>query len=170
MSSKTLKIAALSLSATLLLSLSGCSIPTTDREGDQVPAVSNEESSSPAAESPAEKEIVEEANSIAIPVSAEDLSLASSSTAPLTAVSGRYVVVEGYDFFDTLTVLEFDSGEKAYFATSGGKPFGNIDAGMAIAADQASRDLTGFGESVPADGPAGLDAMRMLSEHRSDLE
>lgn len=170
MSSKILKIATLSLSATLLLSLAGCSIPTPDRGSNQTPTSSSEGSSSPIPESPAEKQIVEEANSMAIPVSSEDLALASSSTAPLMAVSGRYVVVEGYDYFDTLTVLEFDSGEKAYFATSGGKPFGNIDAGMAIAADQPSRDLTGFGETVPADGPAGLDAAKMMSEHKADLE
>lgn len=165
--SKFLKITALGLGATLLLGLSGCSMDLTERRPVPAPIATSDSEPSDSVDSTDEE--IDDATATSIPVTAEDLALASSSTVPLTAVSGRYIVVEGYDYFDTLTVLEFDSGEKAYFATSGGAPFGNVNAGMAIAADQASRDLTGFGDGVPADGPAGLDAAKMLSDHKSEL-
>jgi len=99
-------------------------------------------------------------------LTATEIETASASMdTPVTVVGGRYIPAEGYEFFNTLTVLDLSSGEKAYFATMDG-PF---PVGFSIAADQTSRDLTGFGESVPISGPAGLDAAKMLADHKAEL-
>jgi len=105
-----------------------------------------------------------------ISVNDHDLHLASESfKSSKRAVSGRYIVVEGYKHFDTLTCFKLDTGETVYFTTAGGAPFGSVKAGLAVAADQRTRDLTGVGESVPANGPASRDAAKMLRDHKADL-
>jgi len=91
-----------------------------------------------------------------------DLALATSATAPLIAVGGTYISLQGYELFDTLTVLRFESGEQAYFATSGG-PF---PSGGGIPADQMSRELTGFGADLAADSAEAIEAAQILENHR----
>lgn len=103
-------------------------------------------------------------------MASEALSFASGNIGPITAIEGRYIVAEGYKYVDTLTMFKLDSGEKVYFATGGKQPFGNPGAHLLIAAIQDSRDITGFGEEVPVDGPAGIQAAHMYSDHAEKLE
>lgn len=106
-----------------------------------------------------------------ISVNDHDLHLASESFKPSKrAVSGKYIIVESYKHFDTLTCFKLDTGETVYFATAGGAPFGSVKARLAVAADQRTRDLTGVSESVPANGPASRDAAKMLRDHKGDLD
>lgn len=152
----------------VLLGLAGCSMSMPERRVG--PSSSAEtEAVVPTTEETVVDIMPEEEAHLGIPVEAKDLELASSSFSPKVAVSGSYIVVTGYKYFDTLTVFVLDTGEKVYFATDGGAPFGSLNSGLSIAADQASRELTGFGEGVPANGPAGLDAAQMLADHKADL-
>lgn len=165
--SRFAKVAAISIGIAMTMGIVGCSSFSEGfaegmEQSKSTPAP--KQTSDPSAPAP---EVTPPTSTI--PVSEEDLALASSSTVPLIAIAGRYIVVEGYKYFDTLTVLEFSTGERAYFATDQGHPFGSINAGLSIAADQYSREITGFGEAVPADGLAGLDAARMLSDHKEEL-
>lgn len=165
----TKPLALIALSSSVLLGLTGCSnFVNNSNDGYES---GSESVSDPVESTPAS----EDANPEIVPqesfenVSATDLELASSSIAPHTAVEGRYIIVQGYEYFDTLTALKLDSGDTVYFATSGGAPFGSTSSGLSIAANQETRVLTGFGELVPADGPAGLDAVKFFNEHGSSL-
>jgi len=172
MSSFVLKAVSVTLALGSMLALTGCSqFADGVREGYEKARAST--SSTPTPSMPSSSEAPQEESAApktqGTPVSQGDLDLASASFAPKKAVSGSYIVVNGYKYFDTLTVFKLESGETVYFASSGGAPFGSLQSGMSIAADQSSRDITGFGESVPATGPAGMDAAKMLQDHKGNL-
>jgi len=173
MPSIALKTLSITAGIASLLVLTGCSqfadgVSEGYEEGISTPTSSPTATKTPEAAAPDTKEAVP-VKAKGTPVSPQDLELASASFAPKKAVSGSYIVVTGYQYFDTLTAFKLDSGETVYFATSGGAPFGSLKSGMSIAADQQSRDITGFGELVPTTGPAGLDAAKMLQEHKAEL-
>jgi len=98
-------------------------------------------------------------------LSEADLALATGATAPLVVVSGTYIGLEGYELFDTLTVLRFESGEQAYFVSNGGF----FPSSGGIPADQTSRDLTGFGADLAADSAEAIEAGNILRNHRIEI-
>lgn len=120
-----------------------------------------EETATPAAEAPT----VGTVTSGPTALSEADLALATSATAPLIAVGGTYIGLEGYELFDTLTVLRFESGEQAYFATNGGF----FPSGGGIPANEMSRQLTGFGADLAADSPEAIEAEQILQNHLAEI-
>lgn len=168
--SKVLRNTLMAAGLVTVLGVTGCSlsIQSDPKPKSTVTASPTKSAPTPSAEAPSAKAQDKQSSKV-VEVSEKDLTLASGSIAPLTAVKGRYIVADGYKYLDTLTVLELSSGEKVYFATDHGHPFGSSGSGMAIAADQYSRDLTGFGELVPVDGPMGLSAGKMLADLKGEL-
>lgn len=167
--SKVLRYALLTVGLAATIGVTSCSGTTQDLEPAPTSSPSSSPSSStatPAAPSTMDPERI----SRILTMTEDDLIKASEAIAPLKAVEGRYVIAPGYRLHNTLTALKLESGETVYFVTNNGRPFAVDGSGTAVAADQYSRDVTGFGELVKVDGPAGLDAAHMLSDMRQYLE
>lgn len=168
MPSKKAKIVLISIAGLLLMG--GCSSLVSGMSGGVSKGLS-ERTASPAVTPTDESSssvLPEPPGSSVFELSPAQIAMANDAMEkPVKVVAGSYLKADGYRFFDTLTELKLDSGKRVYFATDGGKPFPD---GFVIAANQESRDLTGFGEKVPATGPAGLDAAKMLADHGAELD
>ena len=98
-----------------------------------------------------------------------DRARASMALKPEVVKSGSYIVVTGYDYFDTLTALNLDGGERVYFATKGQKPFAGSQGGMTVAATEESLKITGFGAGSEIDPAVKADAEKLYADYSEAL-